>query len=136
MAFKWGKKKRQRKKTPFLDPFTNIFFHFFVKLVFFIFFFLFYFPNISKEIQLSFTLDIHMISVLINSPHVVKIYIFHQKWKKKKNPCEMLINQLSDRICVRACHQYAWQIDNLWSATNLKSDKHIQCNQNPVKTNI
>lgn len=35
----------------------------------------------------------------------------------------MLINQLNDRLCVYACHQYAWQIIDLWSATNLNERK-------------
>lgn len=52
-------------------------------------------------------------------------------------PVKLLINQWNDQMCVRACQQYAWQIVDLWSATNLKRDKlTTNSNQNPVKMNI
>lgn len=97
MVFKWG--KNTEKKRHFRSFHEG----------FFLFCFPYWgYPTFTHSVEShSHDLRPH------NSQYVVKAYF-------TSDSCETLINQLSDRMCIRACHQYAWQIDDLWSATNLE----------------
>lgn len=107
MVFKWGKKCRGRN--PIFDHFTKD--NFFLGL-----------QKLSFQTFSTFTRHQTVFHMISN--HIIHTVL----WKHISPliPVKLLINQLSDRMCVRACHQYAWQIVDLWSATNLKRDSQSQ----------
>lgn len=90
------------KKTLLVDPFTMLL-HFFFYLG----------NNLFQGFRLSLALNsLSHEPLRHNSQCVVKAFFtIHSR--------EMLINQLSDRMYIHACQQCAWQIIDLWSATNL-----------------